>query len=160
MAGSRPASYESQQDPAVTLDGSPSFNLRSIEAVPEGFGTVMQTISPTDYLGRRIRLSGWMRSRDVAGWSGLWMRIDGHAGSTLAFDNMQTRPVKGTTEWTQYEVVLDVAEQAEAIAFGFLLVGEGQVWVDDFSLEQVSTAFASTDLDIGQPRKPLNLEFD
>ena len=126
----------------------------------DGFGTVMQTIAATNHRGSRVRLTGWMRSVDVTGWAGLWMRVDGSPRTTLAFDNMQTRAVRGTTDWQQYEVVLDVADEASAIAFGFLLVGEGEVWVDDFSLETVSDAYATTDLEIGPPRQPRNLGFD
>ena len=57
----------------------------------------------------------------------------------LAFDNMQDRPIMGTSDWQQYEVVLDVSENGVQIAFGILLAGKGQVWLDEVQLELVST---------------------
>ena len=56
-----------------------------------GFGTLMQQIDAADYRGRRVRLSGLSKAAAVAGWAGLWMRVDGRRG-VLAFDNMQSRP--------------------------------------------------------------------
>ena len=54
------------------------------------------------------------------------MRVDGpDSGRHLAFDNMLDRPIKGTTDWTRYAVVLDVDKTAVAIAFGVLAGGEG-----------------------------------
>ena len=52
--------------------------------------------------GKRIRLSGHARSKDVSDWAGLWMRVDGPKGEPLAFDNMQQRPIKGTGEFADY----------------------------------------------------------
>jgi hypothetical protein len=71
------------------------------------------------------------------------MRVDG-AGSLLAFDNMQNRPIKGTTDWKRYDVVLDVPPEAKALAFGLLLAGNGQIWFDDLRLEVVDRSVAVT----------------
>jgi hypothetical protein len=50
---------------------------------------------------------------------------------------MSTRPIKGTTGWTKYQIVLDVPESSIDIAFGTLLDGEGEIWCDTFSFEVV-----------------------
>ena len=81
-------------------------------------------------------MAGYLKSRDVAGWCGLWLRVDGPNGM-LGFDNMQSRVVQGTTDWTRHEAVLDVREAALRLAFGSVMKGAGQVWVDDFTLEVV-----------------------
>ncbi len=78
----------------------------------------MQSISAENYLDKRLRLSGFIKSKDVNGWSGMWMRIDGDNGKQLGFDNMQTRPIKGTTDWKQYEIVLDVPANSKTINYG------------------------------------------
>ena len=57
-----------------------------------------------------------------------------------AFDDMQDRPIRGTSDWTQYDVVLDVAPDAADVAFGLLLDGPGQVWIDDAKFEVVGPA--------------------
>ncbi|MCB9899019.1 MAG: erythromycin esterase family protein [Planctomycetes bacterium] len=107
------------------------------------FGTLGQSISCDPWLGRRLRLSGWLRTEGVTSGAGLWMRVDGE-GTTLAFDNMSTRFVTEDSDWTHCEVVLDVDRSARRISFGVLLLGEGRVFVDDLSFEVVDASVPST----------------
>jgi hypothetical protein len=67
-----------------------------------------------------------MRTREVTDWAGLWLRVDDPNG-TLVLDNMQDRALRGTTDWTEAAIVLDVAEQARRLLFGALLSGAGAV---------------------------------
>ena len=53
-----------------------------------------------------------------------------------AFDNMGDRPVTDS-KWSHYEIVADVAEDAEKITVGMMLLGKGQAWIDDTSLKVV-----------------------
>jgi hypothetical protein len=53
----------------------------------------------------------------------------------LAFDNMSSRGVKGTTDWARYEIELPVAENAVNINFGALFPGDGTAWFDGFTVE-------------------------
>lgn len=84
----------------------------------------MQSNKPDKYLGKKIRMTGIMKSVDVETIAGFWLRVD-HADSKtpLSFDNMSDRPIKGATEWTKYEIVLEVPDKASKIAFGALLCG-------------------------------------
>lgn len=109
-------------------------------------------------LGKRVKFSGAVRSESLTSWAGLWMRVDGpDSGRHLAFDNMRDRPIKGTTDWTRYAVVLDVDEAAVAIAFGVLAGGEGKVWLSDFKFDATSKDEAVTD--IAMRTRPENLDF-
>ena len=47
---------------------------------------------------------------------------------------MQSRQIRGTTDWTQYAIDLPLDPNAELIAFGALLAGAGTLWVDDLEL--------------------------
>ena len=79
----------------------------------------------------------------------------------LAFDNMLHRQITGTNEWARHAVVLDVAEDAESIAFGILLSLNGQVWMADVHLDVVGPDVPTTDvLDEMNPCFPVNLEFE
>jgi hypothetical protein len=53
----------------------------------------------------------------------------------LAISNMQDRPIKGTTDWTKYDVVLDIPEDGVDIAFGAWIEETGQISFDDFHFE-------------------------
>src|SRR6187549_2987746 len=41
-----------------------------------GFIPLVQSMPSSTVAGRGLRLSGWIRTQDVKGWAGLWMRVD------------------------------------------------------------------------------------
>jgi C-terminal processing protease CtpA/Prc len=98
----------------------------------EGF-TAVSRMLPIDFAGTRLELSGFLRTEDVGGFAGLWMREDGDGG-VVAFDNMQSRGLKGTTGWTEYTITLPLAPGAKRLVFGVLAAGGGRVWADDLRL--------------------------
>jgi hypothetical protein len=160
LAGSDRGSYTADRDTSVKHGASASALLASTKP-STGFGTMMQMFDAADYAGKRMRLSGWVKSETVASWAGLWMRVDGNGSPArmLAFDNMQSRGIKGTTGWTRYEVVLDVADDAKAIAFGILLDGEGKVWLSDVKFESVPQSVPTTGSSTEMKSAPGNLDF-
>ena len=160
-AGSRPKDYEMGIDQRNVHDGKSSARIKSVAAKPSGFGTLMQTFKADAYRGRRVLLSGYVRPQTASEWAGLWMRVDGPKGESLAFDNMQQRPIKGTTDWMQYEIVLDVPSQAEQIACGLLLSGRGEAWMDGLRIGTTTkepTASAAATKQV--PDAPVNLDFE
>ena len=161
-AGSHPAEYDMGLDATVRHDGKGSGFIKATATELHGFGTLMQTAGPGEYRGKRVRLSAYVKSEKVqSGWAGLWFRIDGaKQGDVLGFDNMQQRPIKGTTDWKRYEIVLDVPDGASALAFGVLLSGDGQVWMDDFKFDVVTPDVSVTGR-MGPPNgTPQNLNFE
>ena len=161
-AGSHPAEYQMGVDTTVRHNGKASGFVKATATELHGFGTLMQMAAPGEYTGKRVRFSGYVKSEKVqSGWAGLWFRIDGpKQGEALGFDNMQQRPIKGTTDWTRYEIVLDVPNTAAALAFGLLLGGDGQVWMDDLKFEVVSSAIPLTGPLAGPRSAPQNLDFE
>ncbi len=160
--GTDPA-YTMDRDTVVTYEGKASARLMSIRK-SDGFGTMMQSIAPDDYLGKRLRFSAYVKARGLKGWAGLWMRVDSQAnphgcGQMLAFDNMQERPITGSSDWTRYDVVLDVAKEAKGIAFGILLEGEGTVWLSGVRFEPVGMEVPSTNT-WAREREPANPNFE
>lgn len=167
LTGSHPQSYEVGTSPQGGSARGPAAYLRAKES-SLGFGTLMQMIQAADYAGQRVRLSANVRTEDVAKWSSIWMRVDGPRGvdgkaPMLAFDNMQARPIQGTTGWQRYEVVLDVAPEAAAIAYGLMVIGDGAAWMEDVKVEAVPTSIPTTALPHPPadplPRRPQNLNF-
>jgi hypothetical protein len=147
-------------DQAQRHSGKASAYIRAKEEDPQGFGALSQRFSADTFRGTRLRLVGYLRVQDVQGWAGLWMRIDGVDGDLLDFDNMEQRPVRGTSEWIRREVVLNVPPNAFAIAIGALLVGPGQIWIDDFSLEKVGNDVPTTVAEESLSQSPVNLNFN
>ena len=162
VAGSHAREYVASVDREMPRNGKGSAHFESTVLKTGGFGTLMQVFQAGDFRGKRVRLSGYARSQEVKDWAGLWMRVDGAGGKSLAFDNMQDRPIKATTDWTKYEIVLDVPEGAEQIAYGVLLRGRGDVWIDDLKFDVVGNASSTTAQSKGAkvPKAPVNLDFE
>lgn len=89
------------------------------------------------YLGQRVRFTAYLKTNEVNGWAGLWMRVDTIDKHAWAFDDMEDYAIEGTTDWEQYQIVLDVPEDGAVIYLGAHLFGRGQVWMDDCSFEIV-----------------------
>jgi len=160
LNGMYPGDYEAGTDRSVAHSGDRSgFLVARPEA--RGFATLMQSFRADRFRGQRLRLSAFVRTADVDQWAGLWMRVDGPDEVTLSFDNMQDRPIVGTKDWRRYRVVLDVPERSEIIAFGALLAGSGQVWLDDVAFDAVGEDTPTTGADLDElPPAPVNLSFD
>lgn len=156
-AGAVASAYEVGVDRTVKHGGEASAYIRAVAVPAEGFMALVQGSRGEQYRGKRLRLSGYIRTREVADRAGLWVQILGGGGS-VGFDNMQNRPVKGTSDWTKYEIVLDVPMSTLAITFGFLLRGSGQAWVDDFSFEVVGQDVSVTNMAEVNRTNPANVD--
>lgn len=137
-------------DRKVSRTGKASGSVKSIVAHPEGNGILMQNFVVGIYRGKRVRLTGYLKTADATS-AQLWMRIDG-ADQTLASDDMANRPITGTVDWVKCELVLEVPVAAININIGCLLRGPGQLWVDDLRFEIVGSGVPVTDPS-GEPRK-------
>ena len=160
VAGSRPQDYDVELEPEGGREGTLAASLKAIASSHEGFVTLMRWVEAPPYRGRRLRLTAWVKAESVDGWAGLWMRVDDRDRKrSIAFDNMEERPIRGTSDWRRYQVVVDVAPEADRINYGILLGGSGRVWVDDFRLEEVGDEVPITDT-LAARSEPRNLDFD
>lgn len=137
---------------AIVASGIPS----------DAFAGLMQSFSAEAYRGKRIRLTAELKARG-AGAGTIWLRVDPMVGAgPLAFDNMMDRkehgPISGTTDWTERSVVLDVANDAASLHFGFFLKAPGSVLARAFRIETVDQTVSVTN---GKPLPPgpVNLGF-
>lgn len=135
---------------ATSLDGrcgdARAVALES-RAPGAGHATVMQLFKAEAFAGKRVRFSAHVSTDLRRGWAGLWMRVDAAMPrQSFAFDNMQNRPLKGSTECARAEVVLDVPASAVTVAAGAVLDGEGRLELSGVRFEVVPTEIASTNL--------------
>jgi hypothetical protein len=162
LAGSNPQDYSVGVDLKQSYTGFTSAFIKSTSSKPVGFVTLMQSFKANNYRSQRIRLTAHLKTRFIAGWAALWMRIDDSSGKPLALDDMRGRPLIGSMEWTPFEIVLDVPPMSDDISFGFLLQGKGQVWVDNVKISMVGEDVPLTDILKGQTvnYSPKNLDFE
>lgn len=100
--------------------------------IPDGkTGVLMQSIDAAPYRGQKLQFSAELRTQD-AGSGSIWMRVDPAAGRYLRFDNMLHRgdnaALRGTVDWKDVSIVLDVPDAAASVHYGMLLVGAGRLW--------------------------------
>jgi C-terminal processing protease CtpA/Prc len=120
-------------DDKVVHGGRWSARLERNAGSTSTFSTITKGL-PIDFSGRTVELRGYLRTEEVTDFVGLWLREDGEAHSSVAFDNMQSRQIKGTTGWTEYSIVLPLRPQARLLVFGALVSGTGKLWADDLRL--------------------------
>jgi C-terminal processing protease CtpA/Prc len=119
-------------DDKILHGGQRSARLERHPDSPNNFSTITKSI-PVDFSGTTIELRGFLRTEDVGGFVGLWMREDGESPA-LAFDNMQSRQLKGTNDWKEYSITLPIDPEARQLVFGVLVGGTGKAWADDLQL--------------------------
>ncbi len=165
--------YEIFVDRQVKHTGKASCCVKSEVRDPQGGGVLLQNFKADDYLGKRLRLTAFVKSQEVNSdeAAGLFLVVNGATQGNLAADYMLTRRIRGTTEWKSYALVVDVPMNAVVIGFGISMKGPGQVWVDDFKFEIVEKDVKTTGGEIQPndskgairkdiPKKPKNLGFE
>jgi serine/threonine protein kinase len=151
--GYAPELYEIGVDHSVFHSGGASGYIAAKKAEGGDWATLMQRIVAENYRGHRIRLSGFIRTQGVVEGAHLWVRADA-LGGVRAFDAMQKRPIRGTTDWRRYEIVLDIPDDSAGIFFGLLFIGaRGKAWIDDLELEIVTNETPTTEKAL-QEREP------
>jgi hypothetical protein len=146
LTGSRVDAYEVRCDDIFTDCAVPILRTKTNAAEPLGLGSLTHGESAVPWRGHRVAVRAELRTGQVGGWAGLWLRVDGADGRALAFDNMQDRPLRGTSSFTWYSVVLDVPADAEHLSLGVLLHGPGAVFIRELRFEEVDASVATTDL--------------
>lgn len=161
--------FEIGLDSGVKHSGTNSAYIKSLVTggKRKSFGNLMQWFDADEYRGQHFKMSAWVKTKLDSGTAQLWVRVDGRGhGDAMrdCFDNMGDRPIKGTTDWLHYSVVVDVPESSSRINIGCILCGTGEVWFDDVTIESVSKDVPLTGGFTNEkaPRKlqPSNLDFE
>jgi RNA polymerase sigma factor (sigma-70 family) len=148
-----------------TPDSAPAGHIKSIIAkVPKSgdstdvAGETANRIflSPVNKIrGKRIRLSGWIKTKDVKECAGLLVAAYNDAGASVLEDiSAGSRPIHGTTDWQKYQIVTDVPDDASRIVLGVQLYCAGELWCDDFEVEVVGSDVPVTEAEAWQIFSP------
>jgi RNA polymerase sigma factor (sigma-70 family) len=135
--------FDSGIDATDSHSGNECTYLKSIASKPKTFGFLSKSISAGPYLGKRLKMSAFVKTKlENEASAQLWLRADGAWKNRAGcFDNMYERAIEGTTEWVKYEVAVDVPATANRVVFGVLLNGIGEVWIDEVSLAFLDSSF-------------------
>jgi hypothetical protein len=137
--------YAASIDKEVFYKGTQSARLEAVSETAPGSAGVHQIIDVTNYRNKRIRFTAFIKTLDVEDRCGLYLSVSTN-GYPTELDDMSNRPIKGTTDWQQFSVVLDVDKDSRRINYGVILAGAGTVWIDAAVLETVGEDVVSTNI--------------
>ncbi len=123
-------------DTNMVSQGNPSFFVKTKEGVSKGKGVLQQAFLADEYRGKRLRLSGLLKTENVEGGTALSLQIEG-VNETLRPANAQEHALQGTHNWIRRELEVEVPQASISVGLGLLFLGRGQVWLSDVQLEVV-----------------------
>jgi hypothetical protein len=129
--------YAMGSDASVMRDGHASTYIKNKVANPTSWGSTMQALPADDVRGKRLMVTGYIKTSAIAHYAEYWVRVDGADHQVLAYDDMSNRPLSGTADWRAFTIVLDVPASATSVSMGLLLNGTGEAWVGDVSVAVV-----------------------
>lgn len=142
--GSMPNDYTIGIDKGGGVNGTNAGTVISVNNKAKGFGALTQNFNAEKYLGKRIRITCYMRSKDLKHRSLFFSGAYGSTQKSFVYGNNHKSPLKGTKDWTKYEVVMDVPADATFITIGAELWGAGEIWLDNVSIEIVDNSVPAT----------------
>ena len=145
LSGSNPENYKTGLDNQISQHGQKCGFIESTVTDPSGFTTLMQQCSVNNFKGKRIKMTGFIKTKDVDQGGMMWIRIDDFDKKIMAdFDNMEDRPITGNSDWTKCEIIFDVPDVKCLLSFGFMLAGSGKIWFDNLTFEIVNASVDKT----------------
>ena len=152
--GGAPTAYAFALDPAQPRGGGPTLRIAALRPTDQEFGASAWSVDAVPYRGKRVRLTGDVRTAG-AGSASLWLRVDG--SKVGGFDNMTAeigrgdRALHGDHAWTPLQIDLDVPGDAVWLAFGDLILGGGTMWSTYPRLQVLGAAQSATARDAKPP---------
>ena len=154
LGGSDPDLYE------CGISDLPYHEKRSVFLRPKAAETpdtvgacIMQMFKADRYRGSRMHFSAAVKT-DRVYKSGLWMTVNGPNGLIKSDFMHNNRPIKGSTDWNIYSIVLQVPEESVNIAIAMFMRGNGRVWFADVHFEETDEETTPV-----LPDEPGNLDF-
>ena len=131
----RAKEYQMAADSVVRHGGRYSLRIQSDgpRTDKSTFGVATLQI-PAIFQGKILKLTGFLKTKNVQdGHAALWLRVGGEDG-TLAFKNTSELDVHGDTDWKAYTIELPLDDKAEFIYLGGMMPATGTMWLDDLVL--------------------------
>ena len=124
-----------------------------------GFINATGTLPVSDFAGHKVRYSGFIRTKEVSGFAGLWMRADVRSRRAVVFDNMRNQQVAGTKDWQRYAIELAIPADADTLTFGVSMTGQGDAWFDSLTIEIEGAPWSSRTIDLAMehPHGPIGM---
>lgn len=153
--GGRNSAFNISIDNQVSQHGKKSARIEKVKPeYSESVCNLMQRTVERKFSGKRIRVTGYIKSQELTDSAFLWVRVtdlvkkvNSEAGSMLSI---------GSGDWKKVEMIFDVPEKSE-IFYGFWVKGMGKTWIDNVSLDIVNSSIPKTTTAINSPMTDVDL---
>ena len=133
-----PAAYRFTVDAEHAHSGKHSLRIHRFQ--PQVYGMAEQIIPADQLAGKTLRFTIWARSADV-GPEGATAFLGAYE-SSLMLQESRGAAITGNTDWTRFEMTIEVPPAATHIQAGIILHDAGTVWIDSAELVLVEAAAA------------------
>jgi hypothetical protein len=139
--GSNSHEFSVAPDPTLVRNGHPTpciMLAQSADATDwESYGAV-DRVPAEQFLGKRVRVSAWVKTKDMTSPMGIYIRARGPNDSNMADADPKSRKmVESEDGWKHLFIEINVPPGAMNLSYGIFFRGRGKIWVDDFKTEVV-----------------------
>ena len=139
-------------DKNIKFAGTNSFCIKSIQNVnPANYSILSQTFDINIDQLKIITFSAYVKTENIKGTAALYCQVKDRYNRIIGTQNMDSKSITTTgTNWNKYSISIAVNGNAKKILVGGYLIGEGAVWYDEFSMENIQFQTAPPSNDVKQ----------
>lgn len=123
--------YNAEIDTKTVYSGKHSLMISSTSATTK-YGAFTIKI-PARFKGKTIRVEGFIKTEDVSGDTGLFLRLN-RDKAVLKYHDESYLKHQGTHDWKAFTIRQEYLPETNAIYVGGILNGEGTVWFDQLKV--------------------------
>ena len=128
--------YAAEVDGDVVREGHPTIRFHPTQETGGAYATFMTTLDARPLRGRQAHAVVYVRTQGVTARGDAWLRVQG-ADSPSDGPGLATSITRlaSNSEFTRYELVVDVPVDAASVQLGLGLGGPGMLWMDGVTVE-------------------------
>jgi C-terminal processing protease CtpA/Prc len=141
--------YKAILNDAVSLKGSNCMQLTFVgDYISGNFGSVSQRVDAKNYLGKKIIFKLALKTElfEDSSECKIWIKSNlktGEEGTISTSEKLLT-----SNEWQYFSIESMVDNDAESFSFGITLIGKGNVFIDDVTIDYAQSSLASINKDL------------
>ncbi len=160
-SGTWAGSYNMEVKANEGINNSKALVLESVGKDIYGAGAAIQTINACNYLGKRVKLSAYIKTENVKDFACLVFcpqnKLEDFWNNSFNNNEDKKTYLQGNHGFKKIESYLNVDDYAGNLVIGAMIKGEGKIWIDHIYLEIIEN--------LPEPPQPLfkelqNIDFE
>lgn len=141
--------FTTSLDENIKFAGTGSFSIRSTQNInPATYSIFSQTFDISVDQLKIITFSAYVKTENIKGTAALYCQVKDKDNHIIGTQSIDSKSVTASNDWNRYSISIAVNSNAKKILVGGYLIGEGAIWYDEFSMEDLpfQTTPPSTDV--------------